>query len=236
MALLTCREVALGYEGQTVLEDVSFSVEPGEYLCIVGENGSGKSTLIQGLLRLKAPLAGEILRGDGLTASGIGYLPQKSRIQRDFPAGVYEVVLSGRLGRLKNRLWYRREDREAALAEMERLGLSDLRDHSFQELSGGQQQRVLLARAMCAADRLLLLDEPAAGLDPVVTAQLYEQIAAANRELGLAVIMVTHDIPAAVRYADRILHLRHRQLFYGTAEEYRKSAVGRHFLEGEETA
>ena len=145
MALLTCREVALGYEGQTVLEDVSFSVEPGEYLCIVGENGSGKSTLIQGLLRLKAPLAGEILRGDGLTASGIGYLPQKSRIQRDFPAGVYEVVLSGRLGRLKNRLWYRREDREAALAEMERLGLSDLRDHSFARSSRMSRRRASTA-------------------------------------------------------------------------------------------
>ncbi|MBQ8751967.1 MAG: metal ABC transporter ATP-binding protein [Clostridia bacterium] len=234
MALLTCRGVSLGYEGKTVLRDVDFAVNAGDYLCIVGENGSGKSTLIKGLLRLRAPLAGEITTGDGLKPTEIGYLPQQTFAQRDFPASVYEVVLSGRLNRLGGRLFYNKEDRRVALTEMERLGLLELKNHSYQELSGGQQQRVLLARALCATGKLLLLDEPAAGLDPVVTAQLYELIATINRERGITVVMVSHDMNAAVRYASHILHLGQTQLFFGTAAEYRQSPLGRRFLEGEQ--
>ncbi|MBQ7302579.1 MAG: metal ABC transporter ATP-binding protein [Clostridia bacterium] len=232
MALFTCRNLSLGYEGKAVIENVNFTVNAGDYLCVVGENGSGKSTLVKGLLGLRAPIAGDIAVGEGLKAGEIGYLPQQTPAQRDFPASVQEVVLSGFLNRLGRRLFYSRDERKQALAEMERLGISHLKNHSYQELSGGQQQRVLLARALCATGKLLLLDEPAAGLDPVVTAQLYELIRLINRERGITVIMVSHDIPAAVRYADHILHLGHETTFFGTTEDYVQSAFGKRFLEG----
>ncbi|MBE6792783.1 MAG: metal ABC transporter ATP-binding protein [Ruminococcaceae bacterium] len=232
MALFTCRDLSLGYEGKAVIENVNFTVNAGDYLCVVGENGSGKSTLVKGLLGLRAPIAGDIAVGEGLKAGEIGYLPQQTPAQRDFPASVQEVVLSGFLNRLGSRLFYSRDERKQALAEMERLGISHLKNHSYQELSGGQQQRVLLARALCATGKLLLLDEPAAGLDPVVTAQLYELIRLINRERGITVIMVSHDIPAAVRYADHILHLGHETTFFGTTEDYVQSAFGKRFLEG----
>ena len=232
MALFTCRDLSLGYEGKAVIESVNFTVNAGDYLCVVGENGSGKSTLVKGLLGLRAPIAGDIAVGEGLKAGEIGYLPQQTPAQRDFPASVQEVVLSGFLNRLGSRLFYSRDERKQALAEMERLGISHLKNHSYQELSGGQQQRVLLARALCATGKLLLLDEPAAGLDPVVTAQLYELIRLINRERGITVIMVSHDIPAAVRYADHILHLGHETTFFGTTEDYVQSAFGKRFLEG----
>lgn len=232
MALFTCRNLSLGYEGKAVIENVNFTVNAGDYLCVVGENGSGKSTLVKGLLGLRAPIAGDIAVGEGLKAGEIGYLPQQTPAQRDFPASVQEVVLSGFLNRLGSRLFYSRDERKQALAEMERLGILHLKNHSYQELSGGQQQRVLLARALCATGKLLLLDEPAAGLDPVVTAQLYELIRLINRERGITVIMVSHDIPAAVRYADHILHLGHETTFFGTTEDYVQSAFGKRFLEG----
>ncbi len=232
MALFTCRDLSLGYEGKAVIENVNFTVNAGDYLCVVGENGSGKSTLVKGLLGLRAPIAGDIAVGEGLKAGEIGYLPQQTPAQRDFPASVQEVVLSGFLNRLGSRLFYSRDERKQALAEMERLGILHLKNHSYQELSGGQQQRVLLARALCATGKLLLLDEPAAGLDPVVTAQLYELIRLINRERGITVIMVSHDIPAAVRYADHILHLGHETTFFGTTEDYVQSAFGKRFLEG----
>ncbi|MBQ2781324.1 MAG: metal ABC transporter ATP-binding protein [Clostridia bacterium] len=232
MALFTCRDLSLGYEGKAVIENVNFTVNAGDYLCVVGENGSGKSTLVKGLLGLRAPIAGDIAVGEGLKAGKIGYLPQQTPAQRDFPASVQEVVLSGFLNRLGSRLFYSRDERKQALAEMERLGILHLKNHSYQELSGGQQQRVLLARALCATGKLLLLDEPAAGLDPVVTAQLYELIRLINRERGITVIMVSHDIPAAVRYADHILHLGHETTFFGTTEDYVQSAFGKRFLEG----
>lgn len=232
MALFICRDLSLGYEGKAVIENVNFTVNAGDYLCVVGENGSGKSTLVKGLLGLRAPIAGDIAVGEGLKAGEIGYLPQQTPAQRDFPASVQEVVLSGFLNRLGRRLFYSRDERKQALAEMERLGISHLKNHSYQELSGGQQQRVLLARALCATGKLLLLDEPAAGLDPVVTAQLYELIWQINRERGITVIMVSHDIPAAVHYADHILHLGHETTFFGTTADYVQSAFGKRFLEG----
>lgn len=231
MAIFTCRDLSLGYEGKAVIENVSFTVNAGDYLCVVGENGSGKSTLVKGLLGLRAPISGEIVVGDGLKAGEIGYLPQQTPAQRDFPASVQEVVLSGFLNRLGRRLFYSRDERKQALAEMERLGIAHLKNHSYQELSGGQQQRVLLARALCATGKVLLLDEPAAGLDPVVTAQLYELIQLINRERGITVIMVSHDIPAAVRYADHILHLGHEATFFGTTADYTQSPFGKRFLE-----
>ena len=232
MAILKCENASFAYDGRTVLENVSFSLNAGDYLCIVGENGSGKSTLIKGLLGLKAPESGTISYLDGLRSTEIGYLPQQTRAQRDFPASVSEVVLSGCLNRLGGRFHYGREERERAAENMERMGIDELKNASYQELSGGQQQRVLLARALCATKRLLLLDEPVTGLDPIATGEMYNLIKLVNLCDGISVIMVSHDIHEAVRYATHILHLGHKQLFFGTSAEYRESSLARRFLGG----
>lgn len=232
MALITCKDVCLGYDGQAVLQDVNFEVCRGDLLCVVGENGSGKSTLIKGLLGLKAPLSGTITLGDGLKHAEIGYLPQQTELQRDFPASVMEVVLSGRLNGMPGRPFYSKADRAAALENLERMGVEDLKNQSYQALSGGQQQRVLLARALCATKKLLLLDEPVTGLDPVATGELYNLIKLINLCNDITVIMVTHDIEAALRYATKVLHLGKTQLFFGTTEAYKKSDPARRFLGG----
>lgn len=232
MALITCREAALGYDTGIVASGLNFAVESGDYLCVVGENGSGKSTLIKGLLRLKMPVSGEILMGDGLKANEIGYLPQQSAAQKDFPAGVLEVVLSGRQSKRRGRPFYNKKDREIAMENMEKLGIGHLKNHCYRELSGGQQQRALLARALCATEKLLLLDEPVAGLDPLATRELYDLIQMLNREQKLTIIMVSHDIRSAVEYADHILHLGNQQLFFGTAKDYLQTDLAKRFLGG----
>lgn len=231
MEQLTCKNLKLGYENITLTEDLSFGVEKGDYLCIVGENGAGKSTLMRTILRLQKPLAGMIEYGDGLTASKIGYLPQQTIIQKDFPASVYEVVLSGCQNSLGHRLFYSKEAHKTAKHNMERLGISDLAKRCYRELSGGQQQRVLLARALCATERMLLLDEPVSGLDPMVTLEMYELIKKLNNE-GITVIMISHDIQASVKYAKHILHIGN-EFFFGTAKDYKKSAAGSKYLEGD---
>lgn len=236
VAFITCENVSFAYGGKTVLHDVSFSVNAGDYLCIVGENGSGKSTLIKGLLGLKAPETGKISYGDGLKPNGIGYLPQQSAAQKDFPASVFEVVLSGRLNRCGLIPFYRKADRIDADEKLALMGMETMKKQSFQALSGGQQQRVLLARALCATSRLLLLDEPVAGLDPVATASMYRVISEINQNHGITVIMVSHDIPAAVKYANRILQLGHKQLFFGKTSDYTKSTLGSRFLNPFHTA
>lgn len=232
MALLRCTDLSFAYDGKTVVEGVNFEIERGDYLCIVGENGSGKSTLMRGLLGLKKPAAGEIVPGGGLRPTEIGYLPQQSAAQRDFPASVYEVVLSGCLNSLGRRMHYGRAERERAELNLERMGIEDLKSESYQALSGGQQQRVLLARALCATKKLLLLDEPVTGLDPIAAQEMYNLIKLVNLCDGIAVIMVSHDIHEAVRYATKILHLGHSQLFFGTAAEYKNSPLARRFLGG----
>ena len=232
MSLITCSSASFAYDGKTVLEDVSFSVDAGNYLCVVGENGSGKSTLIKGILGLKRPESGSISFGDGLLRTEIGYLPQQSSIQRDFPAAVGEVVLSGCLNRLGSRLFYSREDRALADLNMERMGIEDIKNVPYSQLSGGQQQRVLLARALCATKKLLLLDEPVTGLDPKAANEMYNLIKLVNLCDNIAVIMVSHDIHEAVRYSTHILHLGHRQLFFGTAATYKESDCARRFLGG----
>jgi zinc transport system ATP-binding protein len=231
MTLITCKDVSFSYDGNTVLSGLSFTVESGDYLCIVGENGSGKSTLIHGLLRLKAPQSGTIALGGGLKPDEIGYLPQRAETQKDFPASCYEVVLSGRVARRGMRPFYARADRAAARESLERLGMWEYRNRSFGELSGGQQQRVLLARALCATQKMLLLDEPVAGLDPVVTQELYRRIEEINKA-GITIVMVSHDVHGAVSYANKILHLGNERVFFGTTEEYRASDIGKHFLGG----
>jgi zinc transport system ATP-binding protein len=231
MALITCRDASFAYEGNVAVSGLDFEVHSGDYLCIVGENGSGKSTLIRGLLRLKAPSSGTIRTGDGLKANEIGYLPQQTAVQKDFPASAYEVILSGRLSQRGILPFYSKADKAATEENIKRLGIAALRNRCYRELSGGQQQRVLLARALCATKKVLLLDEPVAGLDPVVTQELYREIERINREEGLTVIMVSHDIGSAVKYATHILHLRNKQAFFGTTEQYRVSGAGAGFME-----
>ncbi|WRS27761.1 metal ABC transporter ATP-binding protein [Oscillospiraceae bacterium MB08-C2-2] len=233
MALITCQDVSFAYEGNLAVSGVTFEVNGGDYVCVVGENGSGKSTLIKGLLRLKAPSQGNIQMGDGLLATEIGYLPQQTAAQKDFPASVYEVVLSGRLNSRGIRPFFIRADKQAAEDNLARLGISDLRNKCYRELSGGQQQRVLLARALCATKKLLLLDEPVSGLDPMVTQELYRLIADINKHMGITIVMVSHDIHSAVNYASHILHLHGKQLFFGSAGEYVQTPLGKSFLGGE---
>ena len=231
---IICNNIVLGYENHIVSQNISFSVARGEYLCIVGENGAGKSTLMKAILGLHPPVSGQLSFGDGLKQNEIGYLPQQTSLQRDFPASVQEVVLSGCLNRCGLRPFYNRAERELSRRRMERLGVLPLRNRCYRELSGGQQQRVLLARALCATRRLLLLDEPVSGLDPAATADMYAIIRRLNREDGITVVMISHDISSAVREADHILHLSHHPLFFGTTEEYLKSDVAKAFLRAEE--
>lgn len=232
MNLITCKNISFVYDGVPAVKDLDFSVEPNDYLCIVGENGAGKSTLVKGLLRLKKPASGTIHMGNGLLAKEIGYLPQQTAVQKDFPASVYEVVLSGCLNRLGLKPFYTKRDKELANENLQKMGITKLKNRCYRELSGGQQQRVLLARALCATKKVILLDEPAAGLDPVVTQNLYELIRQINEDMGITIIMVSHDIHAAVQYAKHILHLCHSQLFFGTTEDYRNSEVGSRFIGG----
>lgn len=229
MALITCEHVCLGYDGQTVLRDVNFTVSRGDLLCVVGENGSGKSTLIKGLLGLKAPEQGSITLGDGLVRNEIGYLPQQTQLQRDFPASVAEVVRSGCINQMHGRPFYSRADRARAQENMERMGIEDLAHHSYQALSGGQQQRVLLARALCAANDLLILDEPVTGLDPASMQDLYKTLRYLNEREGMAIIMVTHDIENALREARHILCVDRAGCFYGTVDEFLSSPAGKRF-------
>ena len=234
MSLIICRGAAFAYEGKVVVEGLDFRVEQGDYLCIVGENGSGKTTLMKGLLGLMKPKQGTIETGDGLKQTEIGYLPQQTVTQKDFPASVYEVVLSGRLSSRGLLPFYLKRDRQMALEHMEKLGVLPLRRKSFRELSGGQQQRTLLARALCATEKVLLLDEPVSGLDPLVTAELYDTIRELNRDMGITIIMISHDIRAAVENASHILHLQNRQIFFGATEDYKETEAGRSFLRGGE--
>ena len=232
MAQIEVKNVALGYEGKNVVEKLNFSIDRGDYLCIVGENGSGKSTLIKALTGLKKPNAGEIITGDGFSIGEIGYLPQQTVVQKDFPASVREIVRSGCIARCGFRPFYSKEEKALADECMRKLDILNLAGRCYRELSGGQQQRVLLARALCATKKMLLLDEPVAGLDPLVTAEMYELIDSLNKEDGITVIMVSHDIASAVKYASKILHLSRQPLFFGTTEEYKKSHIGKFFMAG----
>lgn len=230
MAQLICQELSLGYEGKQILHGLNFSVQPGDYLCIIGENGSGKTTLMKTLLGLHSPMEGKIQMGDGLQPNEIGYLPQQTVVQKDFPASVEEIVLSGCQARCGHRPFYNKEEKAIARDAMEKMNIVPLRKRCYRELSGGQQQRVLLARALCAARKVLLLDEPVSGLDPKVTAEMYCLIHQLNRE-GITIIMISHDLNAALNYATKILYIG-KEIFFGTREEYLKS--GHHVTRGGE--
>ncbi|PWM20056.1 MAG: ABC transporter [Clostridia bacterium] len=219
MAQLTCQNLCVGYDGKPVLQDLSFQVFAGDYLCVVGENGSGKSTLMKTILGLQPPISGRILTGDGLRKNEIGYLPQQTMVQKDFPASVREIVLSGCQGRCGSRPFYNKEEKQLALDAMDKMQITQLAKRCYRELSGGQQQRVLLARALCATQKMLLLDEPVSGLDPKVTAEMYALIEKLNCEDGITVIMISHDVAAAVQYASHILHIGDT-VFFGTKDAY----------------
>ncbi len=230
MSLISCKDLSFSYDGIYALRDVNFEIENHDYLCIVGENGAGKSTLLKGILGLKKPLSGTIEFDKNLKNNEIGYLSQQSTSQKDFPASVYEVVLSGCLNRLGFKPFYGKKEKEIALENLKKLGISTLKNKSFKELSGGQQQRVLLARALCATKKLLILDEPVSGLDPIVRNELYEIIEMINKELKIAIIIVSHDIEGSINNANKILHINTNQLFFGTKEDYLKSETGKRFL------
>lgn len=226
MTLIQCCDLSLGYEGKCVLSHLELSVQEGDYLAIVGENGAGKSTLLKGILGLIRPTGGHI--HFHLPPKEIGYLPQQTPIQRDFPASVMEVVLSGLLAAKGYAPFYTRADRETALAKLRLLGAEDLANRCYRELSGGQQQRVLLARALCATRKMLLLDEPVSGLDPKATAEMYRLIEELNRRDSITVVMISHDVAAAVNYASHILHIGDT-VFFGTKTDYLQSRKGRLF-------
>lgn len=227
MSQLICKNLSLGYDGKSVVDGLNFQVNKGDYICIAGENGSGKSTLMKTLLHLTAPIKGEIVTGDGFSYEDIGYLPQQKQMQRDFPASAYEIVLSGTLSGLKNRPFYGRKEKKQAEECMKRLGVDQLKNKSFSELSGGQQQRVLLSRALCAAKKMLLLDEPVSGLDPVFASEMYEMISHLNKEEDITILMISHD-KQALDYASHVLHIG-STLFYGSTKEYVNSPLGQTF-------
>ena len=226
--LLACHDVSLGYEHKPLLEHLDFTVRAGDYVAVLGENGSGKSTLLKSLLGLTPPLSGTIDRR-AQRAGRLGYLPQQTPAQRDFPATVEEVVLSGFLNRGSVHLTYSGKECSAALMHMGKLGILELRNKCYRELSGGQQQRVLLCRALCAANELLILDEPVTGLDPAASQDLYKTLRYLHDKENMAVLMVTHDVGAALREAKTILHIGQRRWFCGTVEEYLRDESGRRF-------
>ncbi|MBE5944495.1 MAG: metal ABC transporter ATP-binding protein [Lachnospiraceae bacterium] len=232
MSLLRCQDVSMGYEGKVVVEHLDFQVNTGDYLCIIGENGSGKSTLMKGLLGLRAPMSGKIETGDGLKHTEIGYLPQQTIVQKDFPASVREIVMSGFLNNMGIRPFYNKEEKKRAEEIMMKLGIEGLAKKCYRDLSGGQQQRVLLARALCATKKMLLLDEPVAGLDPVVTTEMYDLIESLNKE-GITIIMISHDIHAALKYATKILYVSDKPVFYQSKEAYLESEKGKLFAYGQ---
>ena len=219
MNLIDCENLSVGYEGRRIVSGITFQVCDGDYLCILGPNGAGKSTLMKTLLGLLPPVSGRIQYGEDFGPKQIGYLPQQSLVQSDFPASVREVVLSGCTGKLGRRAFFGSGDKKTADAAMASLGITSLKNKCFRELSGGQQQRVLIARALCATEKMIVLDEPAAGLDPQATEELYKTLANLNRDKGTAIIMISHDVPAAKRYASHVLYIGDNP-FFGSASEY----------------
>lgn len=230
MSQILCKDISMSYEKKLVVNKVSFEVKQGDYLCIVGENGSGKSTLMKGLLGLMPLKSGTISYGEGVSSKQIGYLPQQTLVQRDFPASVMEVVLSGCLNQRGFKPFYSAAEKKKALENMKILGIENLKNRSYKDLSGGQQQRTLLGRALCATNKILILDEPVSGLDPIVTAELYNIIDNLNMNHGVTIIMVSHDVEAAIAHSNKILHMDRCAEFFGPKEKYLKSYAGARFL------
>ncbi|MCI6499091.1 MAG: ABC transporter ATP-binding protein [Lachnospiraceae bacterium] len=227
--ILGCEDVSLGYDGRPVMEHLSFDVRQGDYLCVIGENGSGKSTLIKTLLGLIKPVKGKVILDKSIQNGYIGYLPQQTDIQKDFPATVEEVVMSGFLNRCGWRPFYNKREKQLAQNNMKKMNILEYRKRCYKELSGGQQQRVLIARALCAAGGLLILDEPVTGLDPNAMMELYESLEKLNKTDKMTIIMVSHDIKNVVEQASMILHINNDEYFYGDVNQYIYSEFGESF-------
>ena len=219
--MIKCEKLSLGYDGKAIVDNLNFEVSDGDYLCVIGENGVGKSTLIKTLLKLIKPISGEVIYNENLLPTEIGYLSQQQQLLKDFPASVFEIVLSGCQSKVGIRPFYKREEKQTAKEKIEKLGLLDLMTRSFSELSGGQQQRVLLARALMAGQRLMILDEPVTGLDPEASRKMYEIINELNKS-NMTIVMISHDIEVALDYATKVLYIG-QNIFYGTTLEYKKS-------------
>lgn len=234
MSLIEVRDLSIVYDGKTVVSGLNFNVEKGDYLCVFGENGSGKSSLIKAILGLKSTANGHIHFEKGFSRREIGYMPQKTDIQRDFPASVSEVVLSGCQGSMGIKPFYGKAEKQKAASAMEKLGISGIKTECYKNLSGGQQQRVLLARALCSADTMILLDEPTTALDPIATAEFYNIISRLNKAEGITVVMVSHDVSGALEGSKHVLHLGGREtLFFGKTEDYVKTKLAAGYLGGE---
>lgn len=223
MELIRFENLSLRYGNRVLFKDLNFSIYEGDYFCIAGENGSGKTTLMNAILGMKEPAEGKITISNDIK-TGIGYLPQQKSLQKDFPASVYEVVISGFQKKRGFRPFYNNKEKEIADNNMKRLGILDIKKQSFGELSGGQQQRVLISRALCATDKIILLDEPVTGLDKETTEEMYKIINELN-DAGVTIVMISHDASATIRYASRVLHLGNK-VFIGTNEDYKKYIRG----------
>lgn len=233
--LLSCQSACIGYDNKIVVKDLAIDIWERDYIAVIGENGSGKSTLVKTLLGLQKTISGKIIMHEEVKNNGIGYLPQQTQVQRDFPASVYEIVISGFLNSSKRTPFYSTGQKKAAYKNMELLNIERLKKCCYRELSGGQQQRVLLARALCAAHKLLVLDEPVTGLDPDATVELYENLRMLNQELNMTIIMVSHDIRNVLIYADTVLQLKQNNWFYGTTKQFLNTEYGRKYFGGDET-
>ena len=221
MSQLICKNISIAYEKENVVSDLSVTIEKGDYVSIIGENGTGKSSLLKGILGLVALKNGQVLFDEGCSRKNIGYLSQQNPMQKDFPASVYEVVLSGCLKSKGFKPFYSKKEKHLAMENLKKLGMEGLKKSCYADLSGGQKQRVLLARALCATDRMIILDEPVTGLDPVATAVMYHLVNKLNKDLGITIIMVTHDIDNALKYSNKILHLHKKNKYYfGPKEDY----------------
>lgn len=234
MSLISAENITLAYDGKEVVKNLSFDINQGDYICIIGENGTGKSTLTKALLGLISPVCGKVSYGDGLECNQIGYLPQQTEVQKDFPASVYEIVLSGCQNSLGFLPFYKKTHKKRAELVMKKLNIQDIKSTGYHKLSGGQQQRVLLARALCATNKLLILDEPASGLDPIITAQFYGITKELNRSENITIVMVSHDPHAVMEYADKILHLTDDSYIFASKNEYLETSSGKKYLKGGE--
>lgn len=227
--LLECKNLSVSFDGRPIIEDLSFTVNENDFICIVGENGTGKSTLTNAMLGL-IPITSGNIELHGICKSDIGYLPQKLKVENNFPASVYEIVMSGFVGKSIFNPFYTKSQKCKAEDSIELLSIDGIKSRPFTELSGGQQQRVLLARAICAAEKLVLLDEPVTGLDAQSSDNFYKLIMHLNSEHGVAVVMVSHDIERSVKFAGKVLHLGADNYFFGTVDEYKATDYYKNFL------